>query len=366
MRNASRSGSVASLHARSSLPLLGVAALALALVACGDDGSSATEGTGPSGAGAGPSGAGAAGPSGSGSGAEPSGSGGSGGFANPVGESVTLELEPFDVQPGTERQVCKIVNLPVDVPIDVVRLHSTMGDVSHHFNVYKVIAANKLDPVTADESTVHDCSPASEQLGGEAAYIFGSALPERTVETPAGVAYHLEPGQRIILEQHVINATQGVIQGGVTFDLLGAAPDAEIEHHADIIWFANWSFFLQPNQETSSTQYCTVPYDVEIFGLSSHTHKLGKHFSIEKWVGGETEHLYDSEDWSHPPYMEPEPRIQLAAGEGLEWTCTWQNPTSGTVIPGKESTNEMCITFASAYPTGSLSGDPIQCNKYPF
>jgi hypothetical protein len=252
------------------------------------------------------------------------------------------------------------------VPIDVVRFHSSMLGTSHHFNAYKALGANKLEPATAAESAVHDCSPASEQLGGEAAYIFGSALPERTVETPPGVAFHLEPGQRLILEQHVINTTSDVIQGGVTFDLLGAAPDLEIEHHADIIWFANWSFFLSPNQETSSTQHCTVPYDVEIFGLSSHTHKLGKHFSIERWAGGTGENLYESTDWSHPLYLQPDPRITLAAGEGLEWTCTWQNSTSQTVIPGKESTNEMCITFASAYPKGSLSADPIQCNQYPF
>jgi hypothetical protein len=364
MRYASRSGSIPCLRASASRAIIGVAALALAALAgCGDDGSEGT-GSATQGAGAGPSGAGA-GPSGSGAEAS-SGSGGSGGFANPVGESVTLELEPFDVQPGTERQVCKIINLPVDVPIDVVRFHSSMLGTSHHFNAYKALGAGKLEPATAAESAVHDCSPASEQLGGEAAYIFGSALPERTVETPPGVAFHLEPGQRLILEQHVINATPDVIQGGVTFELLGAAPDLEIEHHADIIWFANWGFLLSPNEETSATTHCTVPYDVEIFGLSSHTHKLGTHFSIERWAGSTGEHLYDSTDWSHPPYLEPEPRIALAAGEGLEWTCTWQNTTSQMVIPGKESTNEMCITFASAYPKGSLSGDPIQCNEYPF
>lgn len=280
----------------------------------------------------------------------------------PAGETITLALEEFDVQSGTERQVCKIINLPSDVPFDVVQMRSKMKGTSHHFNAYKVLT-DPFKPVTEAESKVHDCAPAAEQLGGDAAYFFGSATPDRVVDLPEGVAFHLQAGQRIILEQHVINASADVIQGGVTFEIATALPGAKIEHHGDVIWFANWAFFIGPNQETSFTKHCTVPYAVEVFGLTSHTHALGKHFSIEKWSGGKaTEHLYDSTDWSHPPYDQHDPPISLAAGEGLEWTCTWANPTANGVGPGKDSTDEMCMTFAYAYPKDTLSGDPIQCN----
>jgi hypothetical protein len=332
-------------------------ALALAmLAACSDDpaGGSPTGGSGASGA---TSGAGA-----NGSGAGSTGEGGSGGFVNPTGESITLTLEPFEVPAGTERQVCKVVNLPVDVPFDVVRLHSTMEGTSHHFNVYKALT-NPTAPASQSEGAVHDCSPASGQLGGDEAYLFGSATPERTMATPAGVAFHLEPGQRIILEQHVINPGGTPIQGGATLELSAAAPELTIEHHADIIWFANWGIYIPPNDEVSSTSHCTVPYDVEVFGLMSHTHKLGSHFSIEKWTSSGSEHLYDSTDWAHPPYQEFDPTLSLAVGEGLEWTCTWTNTTSSTVGPGKNSTDEMCIAFAAAYPKVGLSGQPIMCNN---
>jgi hypothetical protein len=115
----------------------------------------------------------------------------------PVGESITLTLEPFDVEPGTERQVCKYFNLPADVPFDAVRFHSEMAGTSHHLNVYKLLS-DPSAPVSAADAEVHDCSPGSEQLSGDAAYIFGSATPERTVDMPAGVAFHLVPQQRII------------------------------------------------------------------------------------------------------------------------------------------------------------------------
>jgi hypothetical protein len=283
------------------------------------------------------------------------------GGSPPVGESITLTLEPFDVEPGTERQVCKYFNLPADVPFDAVRFHSEMAGTSHHLNVYKFLS-DPSEPVTAAQAEVHDCQPGGEQLAGDAAYIFGSATPERTVDMPPGVAFHLVPQQRIILEQHVINATSDVIQGGVSFEMSKPEDEASIEHHADVIWFANWTFLIPPNQETTATNHCTVPYDVRVFGLMSHTHALGSHFSIEKWSGGETEHLYESEDWAHPLYQEHDPHMLVAAGEGFEWSCTWNNTTGSTVFPGKSSTDEMCMTFAYAYPADGMSGDPIQCN----
>lgn len=293
------------------------------------------------------------------------GSDGTGGApTNPLGEKLTLTLEPFDVQPFTERQVCKVVNLPAGAEIDVVRMASQMLGTSHHFNVYKALT-DVTEPATEAESVVHDCSPASAQLDGSAAYIFGAATPERTVDMPAGVSFHLQEGHRIILEQHVINAGSEVIQGGVTFDLVQAGEEAVIEHHADIAWMANWNIVLQPAQETEITEHCTIPYDAEVFGLMSHTHSLGTHFSIEKWSGGDTEHLYDSEDWAHPIYMQFGSPLSIASGEGFQWTCTYQNTTKDPVTAGQDSTDEMCMMFAYTYPKNSLSADPVQCNK-PF
>jgi hypothetical protein len=329
----------AMLHRRTlALPLL------LALAACGGDPADTSSSTSES------------------SGTPSGGTGGDGGGSSvPTGQSLKLEIEAFDVQPGTERQVCKIINLPADKPFDVVRFQSKMVGVSHHFNVYKALT-NPTEPATESERAVHDCEPGSDQLNGDAAYIFGSATPERAVDMPPAVAFHLEPGQRIILEQHVINTSPSVIQGGVSFEIWGPESKAQIEHHADVMWFANWAFFIQPNQETSFTKHCTVPYGVEVFGLMSHTHGLGTHFSIETWKDGVTDHLYDSTDWKHPIYQQHNPPFSLAAGEGLEWTCTWTNPTPNIVGPGKNSTDEMCMTFAYAYPTEGMAGDPIQCN----
>ncbi len=293
-----------------------------------------------------------------------SGTGAGGTDTTPTGDPITLAIEAFDVSPGTERQVCKIINLPADGPLDVVAMHSSMVGLSHHFNAYKVLDDTALLPVTEAEAMVHDCSPASEQLNGTAAYIFGSSAPERTLDLPEGVAFHLEPGQRIILEQHVINASPtDVIQGGVSYDLYPAKDPTTIEHYADIMWLASWSFIIPASSKATKTTACTVPYDIELFGITSHTHGLGIHFSIEKSTDAGKEHIYDSFDWQHPPYDEHKPTIAINAGDDIEWTCEWDNPQTHAVFPGKESTDEMCMTFVYAYPRGTMSADPYQCNK---
>lgn len=285
--------------------------------------------------------------------------------SNPVGDKITLGIEPFDVQPGTERQVCKIVNLPEGQDYDIVRMHSLMQGTSHHMNVYKFIDGSATTPATPEEGMVDDCTPAQEQFFGQAAYIFGAATPERTLDTPEGVAFHLLGGQRIILEQHVINATDEVAQGSVSFDLYPAAPGSTIEHHADIAWFAAWDIELPAGETTEVTEYCTFDYDVEVFGLMSHTHRLGTHFTIREWSGGAGAQIYESTDWEHPIYQEYSPRLSLDGGEGLEWTCEYMNTTGSDVSAGQNSTDEMCMTFAVYYPRDTLSGATMQCNK-PF
>ena len=286
--------------------------------------------------------------------------------AHVLGEPITLKLESFEVQPGTERQVCKVINLPTDTDIDVVRLESSMTGTSHHFILYEMTDDRALEPVSEDEAVVEDCDPAHEQLAGNAQYIFGAAEPERTLDLPPGVSFHFRAGTRMIVEHHVLNYTPDLIKGDVEVRLYPSAEPEKVEHHASIIWFANWGFYLPPNKKTSSRAHCTVPYDVELFGLTSHFHELGEHFKIEKWLpSADSELIYEDDDWAHPKYQEYSPTISLKEGEGLQWTCRWNNYREDPVGPGKKSTDEMCITFAAVYPTNQKSAPNIQCNT-PF
>ncbi|NUN16148.1 MAG: hypothetical protein HUU55_21180 [Myxococcales bacterium] len=143
---------------------------------------------------------------------------------------------------------------------------------------------------------------------------------------------------------------------------LPANLDIPIEHHADILWLANWGFFLPPFMEISDTAMCKMPYDVEIIGIMSHYHKLGTKFTVDAWTPTGTTPIYEDDDSAHPKFQEYLPPISLAKGDGIQWTCTWNNTKPKPVGPGKNSTDEICITFALGYPKNTLSFDPIQCN----
>ena len=69
---------------------------------------------------------------------------------------------------------------------------------------------------------------------------------------------------------------------------------------------------LPPNQATAITEHCTFPYDVEVFGLMSHTHKLGTTFTIDAWTPSSIENVYSSTDWAHPIYEQYEPPLPIA------------------------------------------------------
>ena len=72
--------------------------------------------------------------------------------------------------------------------------------------------------------------------------------------------------------------------------------------------------------------------------------------SIETISGGSETHVYDSLDWAHPPYEDYSPALSLAAGDRIEWTCTWNNTTGSPVNAGETSEDEMCIAYTFLAP----------------
>jgi hypothetical protein len=119
---------------------------------------------------------------------------------------------------------------------------------------------------------------------------------------------------------------------------------------------------LPPETEISDTAQCTVPYDVEIFGLMSHFHELGTHFVVETVRGDETTNVYEDDDYAHPKYQVFDPPLALDAGDAIQWTCTWFNWRTNTVTPNRTSKDEMCMVFAAGYPRAGLSAEPAPCN----
>ena len=48
------------------------------------------------------------------------------------------------------------------------------------------------------------------------------------------------------------------------------------------------------------------------------------------------------------------PAVVVNQGDQIHSVCTFQNPTSNTVVFGQSTAQEMCFQFTVSYPVGSL------------
>src|SRR5262245_18971393 len=139
-------------------------ALLLGLAACGDVDHPAASGTGGAGAGAT---TGSPGPPGS--------SGDSTGSGAAPGKAVTLEMTPFDVQPGAEVYKCPNLANPFGGESEARQFASHMTPGSHHLLLFYTEGGG--------DGALEDCS------GLEFAPTpFSTQLPDDTVSYPDGVA----------------------------------------------------------------------------------------------------------------------------------------------------------------------------------
>jgi hypothetical protein len=86
--------------------------------------------------------------------------------------------------------------------------------------------------------------------------------------------------------------------------------------------------------------------------LTGHQHKLGTGFTIELASSAldTGSPLYKNLDWAEPPLTIFNPPIAPSAGQGLRFTCTYNNTTPGIVTFGEGADQEMCFLWAYYYP----------------
>lgn len=192
--------------------------------------------------------------------------------------------------------------------------------------------------------------------------ILAGITPGRTgsVPLPADVGIDL-PGQNLALDLHYYNV-----------------PGTQAESDASGIALCILREHRRPNTATLSqvfvaydisipprvTQYrveSSCRYDgtqpVQLISAGPHAHRLANHvrFTLKK-RGGRTIVMHDAAyDFNEQnSYALPQP-VELAPGDVVSTTCTYDNPTDRTVVYGQDTGDEMCFNFALFYPMGPMS-----------
>lgn len=96
----------------------------------------------------------------------------------------------------------------------------------------------------------------------------------------------------------------------------------------------------------------TLGFPLKVWGFLPHMHTLGKTITMKAGSTSMDTCLVDIPRWDfhwQTQYFRPK-ALTLGMNEGIEMTCTWDNPTTRTVTWGEGTSDEMCFAFVYATP----------------
>jgi hypothetical protein len=255
----------------------------------------------------------------------------SGACGGPAGhDAVTLEFRP-DVAVGEEAYVCfgfeagpvrdrGISGIDWDRPTGAVVLH--------HAKLYATPTAYPTGPIACDQQPT-GAVPLHTWLPG------GGSLA-----MPSGVALALpDNASSLVVEAHVFRSATG----DAPLDRARIAlANADAAVHAG--WTARSGIVpaLRPDHIETSTDQCALTSAFHIYFAWPHMHLLGRTFQAIVATGTGQATLLDVPTWN---FASEEPAVldlDLAPGDLLTMTCSWNNTTDQYVLPGPKTTDEMC------------------------
>jgi hypothetical protein len=272
-------------------------------------------------------------------------------LAPPV-HGFQLAVGPFPVIPSSEVQDCYYFRAPINSPMDVHRIQAVMNPGTHHMNLFRFVGANSGHQ---DGEVQHGCWDAVAFEQYDLVYNTQSnGVNDWTL--PAGVSHHFDPTDMLLLQTHYVNAqTQKSTLGRgkvlINFYQAGAG---EAQQRLGSMFANNRGISLPPHQESSFQTTCLVPQPVQFAAVAGHFHSRGREFDIGVVADAANtgyQQIYVSRSWDNPPFGTFDPGMPCPKGGGLQYTCTFFNDTSDTIVFGPHvEFQEHCNLFAYYYP----------------
>jgi hypothetical protein len=259
---------------------------------------------------------------------------------------VQLHLPPFEIQPGTEREIFYATRLPANEDIFVNKIEIFYPEGSHHFILYELINEQLLN-IGGDPDGFRDLNPNSPAALGvfqrDRLFIVGTQTPETVYEFPEGVAFRFHAGAIYDMNSHFINLSGVDVIHGEAYVNLHTIPEDQVKHIAKPLFVSNNSIRIAPGETRTTRMTWLTRERINLFILTSHMHRHGDSFRITRLNG---ELLHESFAYNDPPTNIFNPPLVLEAGDGLTFECTHTNHDKNQVITfGLTSEDEMCIVL---------------------
>ena len=266
-----------------------------------------------------------------------------------------MRMREFSIPPASERETCEFRTTPNKEPIDVQGFRLNMTPGSHHFVLWEYLGDN-TDPADFPSELVD--APGCVGVGPRDSFaananLFGMQVAKARLRFPPGVAVRLEPHAPVFLNAHLRNASPtDPLTAEVVFNIVPARKGT-VKHHAQALTVGNLNDILLPPQSSASlTSEWYAPTDLNIVQLSTHQHHRGTHTVVRLIDPDGTDRgmLFEAVNWEHPGEKWFPQAFRLRQGQGLRFTCEWQNPDDKLVSFGVTTDDEMCFVTGYFYP----------------
>lgn len=260
---------------------------------------------------------------------------------------VQLKSSAMTLAAGAEKYSCWSYTLPEGDPIDLVGIvNQTPSAGVHHFAVF-TNSAKETDPGP------WDC----ETMGISWGLVSGGGIGTPPVDFPAGTAMHIAGGTHLILQLHLLNASNDPIQlEEARVNLVGTKQTSGLQPVGLLIAGTLDITIPAHASNVDVTGGCTFDEkDQTIFAVFPHMHKLGRHIKGEViQSGGKVETISD-EVWDFKDQGLYKVSGTATVGDQFKVTCTFDNPGASDVHFGLSTKDEMCLNVFYHYPSNNQS-----------
>jgi hypothetical protein len=277
--------------------------------------------------------------------------------ANVVTEDLVIDEGSFTVGPGQEVVYCVRIPMPDAFKgrdLALVGWDSTVPAPMHHyFMFYDPTATSGTTPVPCEGSNPEvAASSAGLNLFSMGTLLFVAGTGSDSYRSNSGYGAVLTSNGSFVTNHHVINVTANPITVGAKFTLkvTGAR---DIPHPTQALSCQTIDISLPAQTTTDVRATCLAPFDLDVVTMSSHAHQDLVTFETRMYDGTQTlpTVLYTSTQWESPVVEHLATPLHLKAGQGLTFTCRFDNTTGSTIGFGLTATSEMCAAMTDyAYP----------------
>ncbi len=262
------------------------------------------------------------------------------GFDPPPQPDNALQLiSPIlkDFPPGGNTEFCYYTKtiLKSEIIIKAGQGYQTPG--GHHVVVYwtQKPRSEQIHECTEDDMTSLHALSGGGAEGGNGII---NSLPE-------GTAFHVPAGAQLVMNVHMLNATQKPIDGQAVANIFYGDPSAT---SISSFFVTGTSIDIAPGETKSYTASCAAKYPLKVVRMVGHMHEWGTRNVVTMTQGsGNAKVYYDKPgamDFSYDPPAVDYPvaaPLEINVGDKIAVTCTWNNTTGKPL----RFPTEMCAVF---------------------